>query len=312
MKYSIKSQIIGDKNSEKKCPIRMRISFAGMRVDLRLGLSVPGICWNHVKEEAQSRRADYKQLCQEVNARLHEITSRIDQLFARCEFVDKRPPTINELKAIVDNRVSTSRIADVFEDYLRENRHLEPHTVQSYRTALSNIQKFRGNPYINEITKDTVSKMVADMSESSKASSVNIFVVRLRTILKFAAKKGIYTNDGLDYKFKFKLIRRVIVYLTREEIMSMLNYKPGSEPEARVRLTFLWCCFTGMRISDAYALTWNNIKNGRVEFITKKTTDPLIVELNKSRSGFSTRQRTIRTPRAECSSGCTATPTPTT
>ena len=280
MKYSIKCQVINKKNKEKNSPIRMRVSFAGVRVDLRLGLSVPSGCWDSDKEEAHTRKAEYKQVCAEINARIHEVTARIDQLFARCEFVDKRPPTINELKSIVNNRISSNRISDAFAEYLRENQHLELQSVLSYRTALNRVLHTVGDLYINEFSCDLINDMMNELSNKYKNTTLKSTITRIKSVLKLAQKKGTYTSDGLDYEFKYKMIQKVVVYLSIEELKAFEAYKSKNQSKQEIHDLFVFCCYTGLRISDARSLTWDNIKEGKLEIVTQKTSDPLIIELN--------------------------------
>lgn len=291
MKYSIKCQTIPQKSKDKNSPIRMRVSYSGIRVDLRLGLSVPPNCWDSKKEEAHTRQAEYKQLCAEINTRLHEVTARIDQLFARCEFVDKRPPTINEIKSIVDNRICGSRLRDVFESYLRENKHLEQNTILSYKNSLNSILSVTGDIYINEFNARVITETIDTLTERYRNSTLRTIVNRIITILRFAQERGIYTANGLTYKFKYHLLRKVIVHLELDELKAFEGYTPGSKAEIDVYDTFLFCCYTGLRISDAYALTWDNVKDDKIDVVTIKTGEHLSIELNSHSAAVLKRRR---------------------
>ncbi|MBU1099810.1 MAG: site-specific integrase [Bacteroidetes bacterium] len=59
------------------------------------------------------------------------------------------------------------------------------------------------------------------------------------------------------------------VYLELDEIKKLAS-TPCSNPE--IKRAFLFSCFTGLRISDVYALTWGNIKSDVIEYRQKKTT----------------------------------------
>nr|WP_237077028.1 site-specific integrase [Myroides odoratimimus] len=64
----------------------------------------------------------------------------------------------------------------------------------------------------------------------------------------------------------------------RKSRQKILTDKPYLD---RVRDVLLFCCYTGLRYSDAYNLTKQDINNDVIEFVTKKTNDLLRVELNK-------------------------------
>lgn len=55
---------------------------------------------------------------------------------------------------------------------------------------------------------------------------------------------------------------------------------PKKQYLERVRDVFVFCCFTGLRHSDAYNLTKSDVKDDCIEITTKKTADSLTIELN--------------------------------
>lgn len=280
MKYSVKTQIIC-RNNSALCPIRMRVSYSGIRVDIRLGVSVPAECWNADKEIAQTRSAKYKDICNEANIKIHDTLSRIDELFAKCDLVDKRLPSTDEIKACSNCRLRGNRLSDAVRLFKIENPHLESNTIKNYNSMLTNVVQEKGDIYLNDITKDVMAQLVFKFSKRMKNSTIFVNITRLRTILLWAQKKKDYTGDGLDYQFKLKRIPRVIVYLTRDELLALFNYIPESKNEKIAQLLYCFCAFTGLRYSDTSTLKWDNIKDDRIELITKKTSSSLIIELNK-------------------------------
>ena len=48
-----------------------------------------------------------------------------------------------------------------------------------------------------------------------------------------------------------------------------------------VRDVFIFCCYTGLRYSDAAKLQRSDIVDGHINVITRKTSDRLTIELNK-------------------------------
>lgn len=72
---------------------------------------------------------------------------------------------------------------------------------------------------------------------------------------------------------KPKLHKTEIVYLPLDEIAKLENTEC---PSPNVKQAFLFCCFTGLRISDTKGLTWEKLKkdlNGNlfISYITRKT-----------------------------------------
>ena len=49
----------------------------------------------------------------------------------------------------------------------------------------------------------------------------------------------------------------------------------------RVRDLIVFCCYTGLRFSDATSLRWSHVKQDVIEIVTEKTRDRLRIDLNK-------------------------------
>ena len=104
------------------------------------------------------------------------------------------------------------------------------------------------------------------------------------------------------YKPKFKLVEKPVIFLTREELLTVYNYKvpkngtkvklkdlKGNEytkivEEAggleRARDLFCFCAFTSLRYSDMAELRRANIDGNIMHITTQKTHDSLDIDLN--------------------------------
>lgn len=84
-----------------------------------------------------------------------------------------------------------------------------------------------------------------------------------------------------DFAPRFRSTLRPVVYLTWEEIMGLWHCDRRLTKVQRETLdVFLFCCFTGLRYSDAMALRWDQVKEDCIELVTKKTAKPIRVNLN--------------------------------
>ncbi len=106
----------------------------------------------------------------------------------------------------------------------------------------------------------------------------------LRWFLNWATAKGY--NDNLEYKFfkpTLKQTQRKIVFLTKEEIGRIIDLDLSGEYVylEPVRDTFLFCCFSGLRHSDANNLRKSDVKGDHIEITTVKTADSISIELNE-------------------------------
>ena len=63
--------------------------------------------------------------------------------------------------------------------------------------------------------------------------------------------------------------------------MRLLDFEFNNPTYIKVRDVFCFCCFTGLRYSDVLKLGKEDIHKDYIEIVTKKTTDRLIIDLNK-------------------------------
>ena len=73
-----------------------------------------------------------------------------------------------------------------------------------------------------------------------------------------------------------------IIYLEWDELMKLYDFEFGERHKglASVRDVFCFCCFTGLRYSDAAKLRTTDICNDYISVVTQKTSDGLRIELN--------------------------------
>jgi len=92
-------------------------------------------------------------------------------------------------------------------------------------------------------------------------------------------------NSNMAYKtFRptLKEAQKKVIYLTIDELNKLMdldlsqNYK-SLEP---IRDVFVFCCYTGLRHSDAENLLKSDVKQDHIEVTTIKTADTLTIELN--------------------------------
>lgn len=108
------------------------------------------------------------------------------------------------------------------------------------------------------------------VSENS-AKTYLAYVKACINILKADGKlKQLPTNWEKSAKVKAEQV--AMCYLTEDEIESLVDYKPKSDNERKVKAQFLVECYTGARSSDVIRLTKENIDNeGNIVYVSQKT-----------------------------------------
>lgn len=303
MKFSIKYQLSprteGDKLTEN-VPIRLRVSFAGIRVDIRSGYVIDAEKWDNnnacVKVGAKN---SFNQTAGEINRALTNLSSTIEEVLTRFELDNHRPPTAKEFKTAFD--IATGRNKDeqtpdfftVFDKFILEAgtaNNWVPATYTKFGSLRKHLCSYMPKQRLNQLTKDKLQGFIQYLqSEGQMNTTISKYMSYVRWFLRWACNNGYY--NGLlheQYKPRFKGIDcKEVIFLSWEELQTFLNYK---FPENRsslscVRDVFCFCCFTGLRYSDVARLRPCDVKRTAkkpfISIVTIKTEDRLHIELNK-------------------------------
>ena len=116
-----------------------------------------------------------------------------------------------------------------------------------------------------------------------KNSTIRKKLDYLAWFLNWASDHGY--NLNMSYKtFRptLKATQKKVIYVSKAELeqLKSLILPPAYSHLEAVRDVFLFCCFSGLRHSDAYNLRRNDIKGDHIEITTIKTADSISIELN--------------------------------
>jgi integrase len=303
MKFSIKYQLSprteGDRLTEN-VPIRLRVSFAGIRVDLRSGYVIDAEKWDNnnacVKIGAKN---SFNQTAGEINRALTNLSSIVEEVLTRFELDNRRTPTAKEFKAAFDEAAGrkkkevTPDFFTVFDKFVVEAgtaNNWVPATYTKFSSLRKHLYAYMPQQILNQLTKEKLQGFVKYLQDAGQMNTtVSKYMSYVRWFLRWACNNGYY--NGLlheQYKPRFKGIDcKEVIFLSWEELQHFLNYQ---FPENRsslscVRDVFCFCCFTGLRYSDVARLRPCDVKRTTnkpfISIVTMKTEDRLHIELNK-------------------------------
>lgn len=295
--------------------IRMRVTLRGQRpLDFPTGHNIDLKDWdanNQCALKSAPGAAD-------INRTIDEWKAIMNEVFARYELLEKRVPTLGEIKdlfndmvgrktktneSLADPNMDLFHVFDLFTDMMGKQNQWTPSTFEKFAAIKHHLYDFDPHlsfPGINE------SKMQAYLAYLEKKELRNTTIAKnlafVRWFLRWAHKKGYYNGDVQD-TFKPKLKgtdgnSKEIIYLTQDEIKTLENhvFLPTQAALERVRDIFLFCCFTGLRYSDVAKLKRSDIKDGFIEVVTKKTVDGLRIELNKHSQAIIDKYKDMKFP----------------
>lgn len=191
-------------------------------------------------------------------------------------------------------------VLEAFDRFMAErserNRWTEG-TVKKMRTVRRHLQDYKKKIAWEDFNEEGLYRYIAYLrtstpprskSQEGRAglsdSTVEKQVGFLKWFLKWADAKGLLTcRDYISFKPKLQSADKLVIFLDWDELMAVYSHEFSEEQAAmaRVRDVFCFCAFTSLRYSDVFALRWSDVFDDHISVTTQKTSDSLIIELNK-------------------------------
>ncbi|KAA6303188.1 MAG: Tyrosine recombinase XerC [Candidatus Ordinivivax streblomastigis] len=300
-------------------PIRMRVSYSGIRVDIRVGYSIEFSKWNEDEGRViAGSKNKYKQSAGEINKAILSCEEQIEDIFTRYEHLEKRPPTPTELKQVFDENTgrkepepeTSTKIAKTFYEVYAEfmetmgqRNNWTKATYTKFSSLREHLQNYNSVLSFELLNEETLQGFITSLNNADlRNTTISKYMSFLRWFLRWAHNKGYNpSNVHETFKPKFKGADgnlKEVIYLEWEELLNLYSFKfPASLPSLpAVRDVFCFCCFTGLRYSDVAKLRHSDIKENYISVVTQKTVDGLIIELNKYSRAILNKYAGIRFP----------------
>lgn len=294
LKYSTKFSLKNN-NLEEEQLLRLRVSFHSQRVELYTGIKCKPSEWDGVRI---IKRNDPR------NKIINELEQRVESIFRKLEFTTNTYPTPAEFKALFSDKPKSEKpknilFVDIIQQYIDEksvSKQWDFRTTQKYLRLKNHIIAYDKSLELNSITENTLRDLIKYFSTAPKnpktgnklAPHRNITIRRemsdYQRILAWAEKKGFYNgNAHKDFEQRYKGTSDKLsdlVYLEWEELIELFHYHFNSDRLNKVRDVFCFCCFSSLRFSDVQKLRKSDVSENHIKVVTKKTTDPLTIDLN--------------------------------
>lgn len=286
----LNAQILADITFESK-----RIFYyVGYRIDEAKWINDRAADGTRIQQAKKNTFNKRGESASEINMRLRDIKQAVENVFHRLEVNDVRPTTNvvrDELKKELDEEARANRpLVEYYAQFIeetKENNTWTKATVTKHNTLIAHIQGFKKRVEFDDISEDFLNAFIRYLINEKNLS--NPYVVKLiknfKTFMNWATKKGF--NKGISYKTFEPQLKGVstsdktnIIALSPEEFMHLYHLPIESPCLERVRDVFCFCCATSLRYSDVSNLKWSNVKDDRIEIVTIKTDDPIIVYFN--------------------------------
>ena len=282
-------------------PIRMRVVFAGQRIEFTTGYRIDVAKWDLDKQKVKNGCTNkLKQSAGEINTDLLRQYTEIQNIFKEYEVHDLMP-TIEQIKCAFNERIKRSSnevkktekeeptidFWDAFERFVAECGKLNNWTHATYEkfNAVKNhLREFDEEVSFESFTESCLNDYMDFLHKKDmRNSTINKQMDYLKWFLRWCTKKGYCHNTAYeDFNPKLKSTPKKVIFLTNDELnkLKTVEIPHNKQYLERVRDVFLFCCFSGLRYSDVYNLKRSDVKPDHIEITTVKTDDSLIIELN--------------------------------
>ncbi|MCH3995424.1 MAG: tyrosine-type recombinase/integrase [Prevotella sp.] len=328
IKRTIKFSIRSYQNAGSR--IRMRVSYDGNRLDFQTGIILNKDNWDERQQRVLPSNSNAT-LANDLNDHLSQMMADMIAVFRDFE-LQQVVPTASALRSAFKKRTTPqsqskaeglekdrfvtvqqtdikdgkTKIRDLwksYDEFVKVNGKLNdwtPATYEKFAALRNHLSGFDKKLCFAKFNEDGIASFIDYLGKKGmKNSTINKQLGFLRWFLRWCYERGYHANHTFEYfKPKLKNAAKRVIFLTQEELGRVETLKIPSKYASleSVRDVFLFCCYTGLRYSDAYNLTWDDIHNGKIEIVTVKTADRIQIELNNKSQAILSKYSDIHFP----------------
>ena len=295
VRYNLKEKSRGS-DADPRLRIRVRVSWASRRVEMLTGDQVLPDYWDAEGQRVRPAYRHGRDTGATINKELAALTAHIDQYFAKCH-VEQHTPTASELQQELkvyfgtvvrkDTEIPFFDCFDLFIETMTEQNGWAKRTQMKFRTLENRLRAFSPKLTFDDLDEDGLQLFLRHLIKKNlKNYTIEKDITTLRWFMRWATKKGYNSRtDFEDFRPKLKGTdsnSNGIIYLEWEELMTLFSFDFGERHPglANCRDVFCFCCFTGLRYSDAAKLRLSDVHDTYISVVTQKTSDSLRIELN--------------------------------
>ena len=295
MKVSVRFSLVSGKQSD--LPIRIRVSYDGLRLDLRTGFVCPPSAWNDKTMRMLPGTTNrYREKAAMINAKLSDQESCLMRILTRYELEGKVPDadTLKTEFERAQGRVSkksdpSKQFGALLERYVAEQSKIKGWSSSTVASHIALKKRVNALPLaqkpIEKVSQDDMRAFVDNMLSERMLNTSIVRIVRyINSFLNWCKKKDLYSGHPLEASLKGTGTDNTIYYLEWDEVLRIYDLEGLTGNAATARDMFCLQCFSGLRTSDASSLQWSQIfLDADVPYMlvtTIKTSDNIRIELN--------------------------------
>lgn len=257
-------------NKSGKCPIRCRITVDRNIKEFSTGLFVKPENWDINNQLAKDQgESDY------INDNSTLITQKLQDSFLKLRLAGvsftvadilskyKGESTNEEMGVLATFNLHNEHIKKLvgkeiqqvtYSKYLETYIHIESFIKWKFKTSDVLLKQLKGS-FLDDLQYYLVTE------KSFQQSTINKVIQRFRKVIKYAIVNE-YSGKDPFLAFKNKTVKKEIIFLSREELKKLENYKFENTRLEKIKDMFVFCCYTGLGFKEMANLKWTDIHKG--------------------------------------------------
>ncbi len=283
-------------HSDQPTLISMQVKFDNQRIFISTGQKILKDEWSFEKQRAIVNKRNLQS--SSINLWLDKLSSEFKTIFRNALIDGERPNAIAITKLLQeklnlnytgsDSRKENLTFFRFIEKFIEESKSQKAiGTIKNYKNTFKHLKdysKLSGIQFdFNDITIEWRSGFLKYLQSIGMArNSEGKHIKNIKVFLNIATERKL--NTKLDFRLRsfskpVESVRKL--FLTIDEIKSINELDLSNEKELDiVRDFFVISTMTALRYSDVINLKAENIKEDRIEIITKKTGESVVIPLS--------------------------------
>lgn len=282
---SVKFYLLSRQAKNGDCPIVVSICIKGQRLVTSIGYGCNPGNWNKTKMEVRGKNGKGIP-AKVINLRIYKIkTAFLNYEIACSESAAQIPHMKKMLRTTIHGRDSGNQedkiLMNQYMDYGIRTRQWADGTIYNNRMMFRHLILYKESDTFN-LFRNKREGFINYLRQNRFAdTTVKKYDILLHGFLSWCMANGKVPKIE-NSETVFKTVKNPVVFLSTDELLHVINLPvgDGQGKMAIARDIFVFCCATALRYSDLIRLKKNDIHDGSIHILTKKTDTPVVVELN--------------------------------
>ncbi len=259
------------KNKRDESAVYLFVYLNSKRVKFNTGVYVKKEFWD---PQTELIRKDHPQAA-DLNLIITSCRARISDVFVRYRLQHKQL-TIDLLKKEYTNPSFAIDFLAWMQSAIGERAgEITESSLNQHRAHLSKLREFKDPLTFSELTEDFFTEYARHLKTKlhNNQNTRHNSLKTIRTYINIARRKGLILDNPLR-RMPVKRTSPDREFLDDDELESLVKlYQKRELPDSyhRILRHYLFCCFTGIRISDLRLIRMDDIISGTLVLIPKKT-----------------------------------------